>query len=75
MLFASELYKQFMRDDFDARTYASKALQDTAVAQQRAKLAAGISLVDKELHDQVRTVKKSSLSVVIRFLCKINNLD
>ncbi|XP_074644447.1 conserved oligomeric Golgi complex subunit 5-like [Tubulanus polymorphus] len=48
-----EAYKQFLEEDFDAKTYATKAIQGAAISAQLAKLAEGINLLDKELHSQV----------------------
>ncbi|KAG1656205.1 Conserved oligomeric Golgi complex subunit 5 [Nymphon striatum] len=56
----------FLSDNFDAKSYASKAIQNTAVAQERAKLIAGINLVDKELHDQVSLHYEDLLSQATR---------
>ncbi|KAH7976733.1 hypothetical protein HPB52_018725 [Rhipicephalus sanguineus] len=47
------VYKQFLHDDFDAKAVACNAIQDLAISQHLAKLATGISLLDKELHSQV----------------------
>lgn len=47
------VYNQFLRDDFDAKTVACSAIQDLSISQHLAKLATGISLLDKELHSQV----------------------
>ncbi|KAK8780869.1 hypothetical protein V5799_017800 [Amblyomma americanum] len=47
------VYKQFLLDDFDAKSVACNAIQDLSISQHLSKLATGISLLDKELHSQV----------------------
>ena len=42
-----------MEEEFDAKAHASSLIQGLAISQQLAKLAEGISLLDKELHSQV----------------------
>ncbi|KAH9363649.1 hypothetical protein HPB48_000002 [Haemaphysalis longicornis] len=51
------VYNQFLRDDFDAKTVACSAIQDLSISQHLAKLATGISLLDKELHSQSKVVE------------------
>ncbi|XP_031553950.1 conserved oligomeric Golgi complex subunit 5-like, partial [Actinia tenebrosa] len=48
-----ETYKQFLEEGFDARSYANSIIQGRAISESLAKLADGVSLLDKELHAQV----------------------
>ncbi|XP_064633908.1 conserved oligomeric Golgi complex subunit 5-like [Lineus longissimus] len=48
-----EVFEKFLQDDFDAKAYATKAIQGLAITRQLAKLAEGINLLDKDLHSQV----------------------
>ncbi|XP_053319174.1 conserved oligomeric Golgi complex subunit 5 [Spea bombifrons] len=48
-----ECYTDFLRDDFDVKTYTSQSIHQAVIAEQLAKLAQGISQLDKELHVQV----------------------
>ncbi|MEE6481265.1 hypothetical protein FKM82_012808, partial [Ascaphus truei] len=48
-----ECYTDFLRDDFDVKTYTSQSIHQAVIAEQLAKLAQGISQLDKELHFQV----------------------
>ncbi|XP_063783130.1 conserved oligomeric Golgi complex subunit 5 isoform X2 [Pseudophryne corroboree] len=48
-----ECYTDFVRDDFDVKTYTSQSIHQAVIAEQLAKLAQGISQLDKELHLQV----------------------
>ncbi|XP_040199470.1 conserved oligomeric Golgi complex subunit 5 [Rana temporaria] len=48
-----ECYTDFLRDDFDVKTYTSQSIHQAVIAEQLAKLAQGISQLDKELHLQV----------------------
>ncbi|XP_015924800.1 conserved oligomeric Golgi complex subunit 5 [Parasteatoda tepidariorum] len=50
---SNELYKQFLAEDFDLKAVTFSVVQSAAVAEQLAKLSAGISLLDKALHHQV----------------------
>ncbi len=54
-LFA-ECYEDFLAEDFDVKTYTAQAIHHAVIAEQLAKLAQGISQLDKELHSQVQTV-------------------
>ncbi|KAG8439922.1 hypothetical protein GDO86_005912 [Hymenochirus boettgeri] len=48
-----DCYKDFVRDDFDVKTYTSQSIHQAVIAEQLAKLAQGICQLDKELHLQV----------------------
>ncbi|XP_040268774.1 conserved oligomeric Golgi complex subunit 5 isoform X2 [Bufo bufo] len=52
-MFRDECYTDFQRDDFDVKTYTSQSIHQAVIAEQLAKLAQGISQLDKELHVQV----------------------
>uniref|UniRef100_A0A672YET4 Conserved oligomeric Golgi complex subunit 5 n=1 Tax=Sphaeramia orbicularis TaxID=375764 RepID=A0A672YET4_9TELE len=49
----SECYADFLVEDFDVKTYTARAIHHAVLAEQLAKLAQGISQLDKELHSQV----------------------
>lgn len=48
-----ECYADFLREDFDVKAYTSQSIHQAVIAEQLAKLAQGISQLDKELHLQV----------------------
>lgn len=50
----AECYSDFVADDFDVKTYTAQAIHHAVIAEQLAKLAQGISQLDKELHSQVQ---------------------
>ncbi|KAI2665608.1 Conserved oligomeric Golgi complex subunit 5 [Labeo rohita] len=52
-LLKDECYTDFLKDDFDVKTYTAQAIHHAVIAEQLAKLAEGISQLDKELHCQV----------------------
>ncbi|XP_063073972.1 conserved oligomeric Golgi complex subunit 5 [Engraulis encrasicolus] len=52
-LLSDECYTDFLKDDFDVKTYTAQAIHHAIIAEQLAKLAEGISQLDKELHCQV----------------------
>uniref|UniRef100_A0A8C8SNK3 Conserved oligomeric Golgi complex subunit 5 n=1 Tax=Pelusios castaneus TaxID=367368 RepID=A0A8C8SNK3_9SAUR len=52
-LLADECYADFLKEDFDVKTYTSQSIHQAVIAEQLAKLAQGISQLDKELHLQV----------------------
>ncbi|XP_063998565.1 conserved oligomeric Golgi complex subunit 5 [Pogoniulus pusillus] len=52
-LLADECYSDFFREDFDVKAYTSQSIHQAVIAEQLAKLAQGISQLDKELHLQV----------------------
>lgn len=49
----AECYVDFLAEDFDVKTYTAQAIHHAVIAEQLAKLAQGISQLDKELHSQV----------------------
>lgn len=49
----SECYADFLKEEFDVKTYTAQAIHHAVIAEQLAKLAEGISQLDKELHCQV----------------------
>lgn len=49
----TETYKQFLEENFDDKAYANSIIQGRAISESLAKLADGVSLLDKELHAQV----------------------
>uniref|UniRef100_A0A8C6YAF7 Conserved oligomeric Golgi complex subunit 5 n=1 Tax=Naja naja TaxID=35670 RepID=A0A8C6YAF7_NAJNA len=49
----SECYVDFLPEDFDVKAYTSQSIHQAVIAEQLAKLAQGISHLDKELHLQV----------------------
>lgn len=51
----AECYSDFVAEDFDVKTYTAQAIHHAVIAEQLAKLAQGISQLDKELHSQVGT--------------------
>lgn len=53
MLSFVECYADFLKEDFDVKTYTAQAIHHAVIAEQLAKLAEGISQLDKELHCQV----------------------
>uniref|UniRef100_A0A8C6BLR9 Conserved oligomeric Golgi complex subunit 5 n=1 Tax=Monodon monoceros TaxID=40151 RepID=A0A8C6BLR9_MONMO len=52
-LLQDECYSDFLNEDFDVKTYTSRSIHQAVIAEQLAKLAQGISQLDKELHLQV----------------------
>lgn len=52
-LLLAECYTDFLNEDFDVKTYTAQAIHHAVIAEQLAKLAQGISQLDKELHSQV----------------------
>uniref|UniRef100_A0A8C9YYH0 Conserved oligomeric Golgi complex subunit 5 n=1 Tax=Sander lucioperca TaxID=283035 RepID=A0A8C9YYH0_SANLU len=53
LLFFTECFADFLAQDFDVKTYTAQAIHHAVIAEQLAKLAQGISQLDKELHSQV----------------------
>lgn len=51
--FPPECYSDFVSENFDVKTYTAQAIHHAVIAEQLAKLAQGISQLDKELHSQV----------------------
>ncbi|XP_060885394.1 conserved oligomeric Golgi complex subunit 5 isoform X2 [Labrus mixtus] len=52
-LLKDECYTDFLAEDFDVKTYTAQAIHHAVIAEQLAKLAQGISQLNKELHSQV----------------------
>ncbi|XP_046728668.1 conserved oligomeric Golgi complex subunit 5 [Silurus meridionalis] len=52
-LLENECYSDFLNELFDVKTYTAHAIHHAVIAEQLAKLAEGISQLDKELHCQV----------------------
>ncbi|XP_071395900.1 conserved oligomeric Golgi complex subunit 5 isoform X1 [Centroberyx affinis] len=52
-LLKDECYTDFLTEEFDVKTYTAQAIHHAVIAEQLAKLAQGISQLDKELHSQV----------------------
>ncbi|KAM9704883.1 conserved oligomeric Golgi complex subunit 5 isoform 1-T1 [Menidia menidia] len=52
-LLKDECYTDFLTDDFDVKTYTAQAIHHAVITEQLARLAQGISQLDKELHSQV----------------------
>ncbi|XP_043944475.1 conserved oligomeric Golgi complex subunit 5 [Protopterus annectens] len=52
-LLEDECYTDFVKEDFDVKSYTAQAIHHAVIAEQLAKLAQGISQLDKELHLQV----------------------
>uniref|UniRef100_A0A670J1P9 Conserved oligomeric Golgi complex subunit 5 N-terminal domain-containing protein n=1 Tax=Podarcis muralis TaxID=64176 RepID=A0A670J1P9_PODMU len=52
-LLGDECYADFLKEDFDVKAYTSQSIHQAVIAEQLAKLAQGISQLDKELHLQV----------------------
>ncbi|KAM9309847.1 LOW QUALITY PROTEIN: conserved oligomeric Golgi complex subunit 5 [Pholidichthys leucotaenia] len=52
-LLKDDCYVDFLAGDFDVKTYTAQAIHHAVIAEQLAKLAQGISQLDKELHSQV----------------------
>uniref|UniRef100_A0A8B9GWP2 Component of oligomeric golgi complex 5 n=1 Tax=Astyanax mexicanus TaxID=7994 RepID=A0A8B9GWP2_ASTMX len=48
-----ESYGEFLKQEFDVKTYTARAIHHAVIAEQLAKLAQGISQLDRELHCQV----------------------
>uniref|UniRef100_A0A8C1QCQ0 Conserved oligomeric Golgi complex subunit 5 n=1 Tax=Cyprinus carpio TaxID=7962 RepID=A0A8C1QCQ0_CYPCA len=46
-------YTDFLKEGFDVKTYTAQAIHHAVIAEQLAKLAEGISQLDRELHCQV----------------------
>ena len=49
----SDLYKEFIDDDFDAKRYANTVIEGHIIGDALAKLSTGIDLLNQELHKQV----------------------
>lgn len=54
-----ECYSDFVSESFDVKTYTAQAIHHAVIAEQLAKLAQGISQLDKELHSQVGSAQQN----------------
>ncbi|KAM6895268.1 conserved oligomeric Golgi complex subunit 5 [Xenentodon cancila] len=52
-LLKDDCYGDFLAEEFDVKTYTAHVIHRAVIAEQLAKLAQGISQLDKELHGQV----------------------
>ncbi|XP_032895598.1 conserved oligomeric Golgi complex subunit 5 isoform X1 [Amblyraja radiata] len=52
-LLSDECYAEFLKEEFDVKTYTAQSIHQAVIVEQLAKLAQGISQLDKELHVQV----------------------
>lgn len=52
-LLKEECYVDFLAEGFDVKAYTAQAIHHAVITEQLAKLAQGISQLDKELHSQV----------------------
>ncbi|CAL9683319.1 unnamed protein product [Knipowitschia caucasica] len=52
-LLSEEWYVDFVSEQFDVKAYTAQAIQQALISEQLARLAQGISQLDKELHSQV----------------------
>ncbi|KAK1790241.1 hypothetical protein P4O66_014161 [Electrophorus voltai] len=52
-LLTDECYADFVNEEFDAKAYTAHAIHHAVIAEHLAKLAQGISQLDRELHCQV----------------------
>ncbi|XP_067860966.1 conserved oligomeric Golgi complex subunit 5 isoform X2 [Heptranchias perlo] len=52
-LLLDECYTEFLKEEFDVKTYTAQSIHQAVIVEQLAKLAQGISQLDKELHIQV----------------------
>ncbi|XP_051890018.1 conserved oligomeric Golgi complex subunit 5 isoform X2 [Pristis pectinata] len=52
-LLLDECYADFLKEEFDVKTYTAQSIHQAVIVEQLAKLAQGISQLDKELHVQV----------------------
>ena len=46
-------FTKFLDEHFDAKAYANSIIQSRAIGESLAKLSDGVSILDKELNDQV----------------------
>ncbi|XP_030404755.1 conserved oligomeric Golgi complex subunit 5-like [Gopherus evgoodei] len=78
-LLGDECYADFLREGFDVKTYTSQSIHQAVTAEQLAKLAQGISQLDKELHLQVvarhedflaQATGTGSLEVLLGGICR-----
>uniref|UniRef100_A0A8C5B909 Conserved oligomeric Golgi complex subunit 5 n=1 Tax=Gadus morhua TaxID=8049 RepID=A0A8C5B909_GADMO len=52
-LLKDECYVDFLTESFDVKTYTAQVIHHAIITEQLAKLAQGISQLDRELHSQV----------------------
>ncbi|XP_072310768.1 conserved oligomeric Golgi complex subunit 5 [Eucyclogobius newberryi] len=52
-LLTEEWYVDFVAEEFDVKSYTAQAIHQAVISEQLARLAQGISQLDKELHSQV----------------------
>ncbi|XP_062928615.1 conserved oligomeric Golgi complex subunit 5 isoform X1 [Mobula hypostoma] len=52
-LLLDECYADFLKEEFDVKTYTAQSIHQAVIVEQLAKLSQGISQLDKELHVQV----------------------
>lgn len=50
----TDVFSKFLDESFDVKAHANKAIQGMIISEQLGKLAEGISLLDKEIHSQVK---------------------
>ncbi|XP_041058299.1 conserved oligomeric Golgi complex subunit 5 isoform X2 [Carcharodon carcharias] len=50
---SKKCYTDFLKEEFDVKTYTAQSIHQAVIVEQLAKLAQGISQLDKELHIQV----------------------
>lgn len=60
----AECYADFLAEDFDVKTYTAQAIHHAVIAEQLAKLAQGISQLDKELHSQVCPTHTTTTTII-----------
>ncbi|CAG5927066.1 unnamed protein product [Menidia menidia] len=61
-------YTDFLTDDFDVKTYTAQAIHHAVITEQLARLAQGISQLDKELHSQVPADPPHLLTGVLQMM-------
>ncbi|KAM9705073.1 conserved oligomeric Golgi complex subunit 5-like isoform 2-T2 [Menidia menidia] len=67
-LLKDECYTDFLTDDFDVKTYTAQAIHHAVITEQLARLAQGISQLDKELHSQVPADPPHLLTGVLQMM-------
>ena len=53
LYFLLDIYKEFIDDEFDAKSYANTVIESHIIGDALAKLSTGIDLLNQELHKQV----------------------
>jgi len=75
ILFLPECYTDFLKEEFDVKTYTAQAIHHAVIAEQLAKLAEGISQLDKELHCQVSdTCQSTNTNVSMQIYVRIMSI-